>query len=203
MDSSPLGRNRLAFLIGVPLAWAVLLLFHGAPDPDDIYGSLKDEATRYLVVHLGGLVFVGLMGLALYSLVQDLPGRAAQISRWAIEPFVLFYAAAEATAGVATGVLVRDDEGSGAQTLWDNFITGDLFFGLGVAAWLVATISAAFAYRQAGAPTAVVVLLGLSALVAYHAPPIGSVGLVIFAAAVVMLARSQQAARAVPALADR
>ena len=81
MDSPPLDRYRLAFLIGVPLAFAVLLLFHGAPDPDDIYGSLEGEATRYLVVHIGGLVFIGLMGLALYMLVKDLPGRAAEISR--------------------------------------------------------------------------------------------------------------------------
>jgi hypothetical protein len=70
-------------------------------------------------------------------------------------------------------------------------------------AWVVASISAAFAYRRAGASLAVVILLGLSALVAYHAPPIGPLGLVLFAAAVVVLARSQPAPRAVPALADR
>jgi hypothetical protein len=28
----------------VPLAWAVLLLFHPAPDADDIFGSLRQEA---------------------------------------------------------------------------------------------------------------------------------------------------------------
>ena len=191
MHSSPLDRYRLAFLIGVPLAWAVLLAFHGAPDPDDIYGSLSDEATRFLIVHVGGLLFIGLMGVALYLLVQDLPGRAARISRWAIGPFVLFYAAAEAIGGVATGVLVREDEGDGAQALWDNFITGDLFFGLGALSWVVASISAAVAYRRVGASLGVVILLGLSALVAYHAPPIGPIGLLCFAGAVAMVARNQ------------
>lgn len=156
-----------------------------------------------MVVHIGGLLFIGLMGLVLYMLVRDLPGTAARISRWAIGPFVLFYAAAESTAGIATGVLVQEDEKSGAQALWDNFITGDLFFGLGVVAWVVASVSAAFAYRRAGASLAVVILLGLSALVAYHAPPIGPLGLLLFAAAVVVLARSQPTPRAVPALADR
>ena len=73
MRSSPLDRYRLAFLIGVPLAWAVLLAFHGAPDPDDVYGSLSDEATRFLIVHVGGLLFIGLIGVALDLLVQDLP----------------------------------------------------------------------------------------------------------------------------------
>ena len=77
MHSSPLDRYRLAFLIGVPLAWAVLLAFHGAPDPDDIYGSLGDEATRFLIVHVGGLLFIGLMGVALFLLVrsQTVPER--------------------------------------------------------------------------------------------------------------------------------
>ncbi len=37
-------RAEVAFLIGVPLAWAVLLWFHPSTDPDDIYGSLRDQA---------------------------------------------------------------------------------------------------------------------------------------------------------------
>ena len=107
MDSPRPSRRRLAFLIGMPLAWAVLLLFHSAPDPDDLYGSLRDEVTKWQVVHLGTLVFIGLIGAALYLLVKDLPGRAARISRLAIGPFVLFYGAGEAILGVATGVLVQ------------------------------------------------------------------------------------------------
>jgi hypothetical protein len=117
---------------------------------------------------------------------------------------VLFYTTAEATAGLATGVLVQDGEADGAQALWDNFLTDDLFFGLGALAWVVATIAAAFAYRRAGAPMGAVVLLGLSALVAWHAPPIGSIGLVLFAAAAFLLVRSREAApAATPALADQ
>ena len=83
-----LNRRLLAFLIGVQLAWAVVLIFHPAPDPDHIYGSLQDEATQWLVVHCLTLVFIGLMGAALYMLVRDLPGTAAKISRTAIGPFV-------------------------------------------------------------------------------------------------------------------
>lgn len=154
---------ELAFLLVVPVAWAVLLAFHGAPDDADIYGSLRDEATRFIVVHLGSIAFIALMGEALYLLLRDLPGRAAQISRLAIVPFVAFYAAADAIAGLATGVLVKEaNDGAataaGAQALWDNFITNDLLFGLGGTAWIVAAIAAAVALRQAGARTAVVVL---------------------------------------------
>jgi lysylphosphatidylglycerol synthetase-like protein (DUF2156 family) len=95
-------RAEIGFLTAVPLVWAVVLLFHGAPDGADVYGSLRDEASRYLIVHLVSLVFLGLMGAALYLLLRGLPGRAAQISRLAIGPFVVFYVAGDAIAGVAT-----------------------------------------------------------------------------------------------------
>ena len=88
-------RAEVAFLIGVPLAWAVLLWFHPSTDPDDIYGSLRDQVVTYQIVHVGTLIFIGLMGVALYMLVRDLPGKAATISRLAIGPFVLLYGAWE------------------------------------------------------------------------------------------------------------
>jgi hypothetical protein len=46
-----------------------------APDPDHIHGSQQDEVTQWLVVHCLTLIFIGLMGAALYLLVRDLPGR--------------------------------------------------------------------------------------------------------------------------------
>jgi hypothetical protein len=60
----------------VPLAWAVLLLLHPAPDANDISGSLRQEADAWLVVHLGSLLFIGLTGAVLYLLLRDLHGRS-------------------------------------------------------------------------------------------------------------------------------
>lgn len=198
MTTPRFSRTESAFLIAVPLAWAVLLAFHGTPDDNDIYGSLRDEATAFIVVHLGSIAFIALMGEALYLLLRGVPGRAAQISRLAIVPFVAFYAAADAIAGLATGILVKEandgaDTAGAAQALWDNFITGDLLFGLGGTAWIVAAIAAAVAFRQAGARTAVVALTGLSAILVFHAPPIGPAGLLCFAAAVILIARGERA----------
>ena len=192
--------SQLVFLLGVPLAWAVLLLFHPAPDPDDIYGSLRDEPTRWLTVHVGTLLFIGLTGAALYLLVRDLPGVAARISRVAAGVFVLFYGAAEAILGIAVGVLVqhanaapeneRAAVAAAIQTLWDDLLSADLAATIGAVAWAVGAVAAAIAVRQAGAPLAASLLLALSAMVLLHGPPIGPVGLVCFAAAVVLLARS-------------
>jgi hypothetical protein len=106
-DPTPIAPKRLAFLIAVPLAWGALLWFHPAVGPDSVYQDLRDQVNAYLIVHVGTLIFIGLMGVALYMLVRDLPGRAATISRLAIGPFVLFYAACEAIIGLAIGVLVQ------------------------------------------------------------------------------------------------
>ena len=193
-------RNRLAFLIGVPLAWAALLWFHPDVGPDTVYEDLRDQVSAYLIVHVGTLVFIGLMGVALYLLVRDLPGRAAAISRLAIGPFVLFYAAWEAVIGLAVGVLVQHANGvapgersavsDAIQALGGNAIVGDagLLLMVGATAWVTAVVAAAVAVRQAGAPVLASVLLGLSALVVSHPPPIGPIGLACFAAAAGLLA---------------
>ena len=81
-----------------------------------------------------------------------------------------------------------------AQLLWDNFLTGDVLLFLGAVAWGVAALAAAVAYHRVGAPLAVSLLLGLSAIVLMHGPPIGPIGLVCFATAIALLARSQRKA---------
>ena len=188
----------------MPLAWAVLLWFHPAVGPDSVYEDLRDQVSTYLIVHVGTLIFIGLMGVALYMLVRDLPGRAATISRLAIGPFVLFYAAWETVIGLAIGVLVQhaNDAPAGErpavsdaiQAVGENIIVGDagVLLVVGALAWITAVIAAAVAFRRAGAPILVTVLLGLSAVVVSHPPPIGPIGLVCFAAAAGVLAVSQR-----------
>ncbi len=194
---------QLAFLIGVPLAWAVLLWFHPSVERDDVYNSLRDQVSTYQIVHIGTLIFIGLMGVALYLLVRDLPGKAATIGRLASGLFVLLYGAWEAVIGLATGALVQHANGAPAgerpvlsdaiQNLQDNSIVGDPGFvgSLGAVAWITAVIAAAVAVRRAGAPVLATVLLGLSLVVVSHPPPIGPIGLVCFAGAVLVLHRSQ------------
>jgi hypothetical protein len=206
MNSTTFTRRRLAFVLGVPLAWALLLMFHGPGPVDGVYETLHDETTKWLLVHFGTLPLIGLLGLALYLLVRDLPGTAARISRLAIGPFALFYAAGEAIQGVATGVLVRHINGSpssergamgdAAQALYDS-TAAEWIANLGAIAWIVAVIAAAVAYRRVGAPTAASMLLGLSGITIIHATPIGSLGLLCFAAAIGVLARGHIASKTV------
>jgi len=196
-------RPLLALAIGGPLAWAVLLWFHPDVDPNHVYADLRDDVVAYQVVHVGTLVLIGLLGLALYLLVRDLPGRAAAISRLAIGPFVVFYAAYESVIGLAIGALVQHANDAPArerpavadaiQSLGSNAIVGDpgVVALVGSLAWIVAVLAAAIAYRHIGAPLLATVLLGLSFVVVSHPPPIGPVGLACFAGAVALLARAQ------------
>jgi hypothetical protein len=185
----------------VPLAWAVLLWFHPDVPRDDVYGGVRDEVTTYIVVHVGTLIFIPLVGIALYLLLRDVPGTAARVARIGIVVFVVAYATWETVIGLATGALAQHANDSPAadrpavaeaiQSLQDDAIVGDPgVLGLvGALAWLVAAIAAAVALRGVGAPMPAVVLLGLSALIISHPPPIGPIALVCFAAAVALIAR--------------
>jgi hypothetical protein len=203
---SPLrSRGWTAFLIGVPVSWGILLLFHPT-DGDTYYEVIQDHVTAWLTVHIGTLVFIPLMGIALYMLVRPLGGRAAAVSRVAAAFFVVFYGAFEAVVGIGNGLLAHYANGQPAAEQagiadameWvsrDSALFGDfgLIAGIGSLGWIVAVIAAAVAFRRAGAPRPVPWLLGLSAITTVHPPPTGPVGLALFALAVGLLARAERA----------
>lgn len=80
VDKPRFNRRQLAFLIGVPLAWAVVLLFHPAPDPQNLLESLRGGTTRWLIVHFATLLFIGLMGVVLHLLLSGMTGPAARVA---------------------------------------------------------------------------------------------------------------------------
>jgi hypothetical protein len=212
MDSARFSRDELAFLIGVPLAWAVLLLFHPTGEGEAItYADVQEEVTRFLVVHLGMLVFIPLMAGVVYLLVRGIEGTAARVCRIALVLFVVFYGAWEALVGIGTGILVNDINGLAASDravaaplvgeINDNILIRGfgVLVSIGSVAFITAAIAAGVAlHRHAGAPLAVTVLLALSGfLITAHPPPFGPVGLALFIAAVLLLVRSE-AARPAP-----
>jgi hypothetical protein len=210
-DPSPrFSRNELVFMIGVPLAWAVLLLFHPSGDADSIYADTKDEVTAMLVVHVGTMLFIPLMAAAVYLLLRGVESTAARVARYSLIPFVVFYSAWEVLQGIANGVLVGEvndlpaSERAIGSELVQDFAEHPLVRDLGVLATpgslglIVALIAAGIAlHRVAGAPQSVAVLLGISGfLITAHPPPFGPTGLVLFVVAVVIYARSQAHVRA-------
>jgi hypothetical protein len=205
MDSPRLSRDLLAFLVGVPLAWAVLLMFHPTGEGESItYADLQDKLTAWFAVHIGMILFIPLMAIAVYLLLRGVPGTAARVSRIALAVFVLFYGVWEALVGIGSGILVNDinalaeSERAAAaglvETYNDNVLIRafGIFGSIGSTAFIIAMIAAGVALRRhALAPLAVPVLLGLAGfLITAHPPPFGPTGLGLFILAVLLYARS-------------
>ena len=201
---------ELAFLIGVPLLWAILLLFHPGGEGDEIYLDARDDVTRFLVVHIGMVLFIPLMAAVLYLLLRGVEGTAAWVSRIALVPFVVFYSAWEVLQGIGVGILVNELKGlpqtdeplrtTLVQDFAEHALIGPfgVFVSLGSVGLIVAAIAAGLAlHRHAGAPVSVAVLLAISGfLITVHPPPYGPTGLALFIIAVLLYVRSQSQDRA-------
>jgi hypothetical protein len=201
---------RHALLIGVPLAFSVLLWFH--PMISD-YEGLRDVTTRFQIVHLGMVFALVLLAAGIYGLLEGLRGRAAAVGRVALIPFVAFYVPYVAFEGIALGVLgdrlntlPPDQRDAVAPEMVIDFagnpIVGEpsLFWALGSIALFVVIIATMLAYRRAGAPVALQILLGASALIGAHAPPLAPIGWACFAAAGWMVLRPRHVAVETPSV---
>jgi hypothetical protein len=201
---------ELAFLIGIPLLWGILLLFHPGGDGTEIYLDAQDKVTPFLVVHVGMMLFIPLMAAVIYLLLRGVEGTAAWVSRIALVPFVVFYSAWEVFQGIGVGILVNELKGLPqaepalredlVQDFAEHVLTGPfgVFGSIGSLGLIVAAIAAGVAlYRHAGAPVSVPVLLAISGfLITVHPPPYGPIGLALFIVAVLLFVRSQSRARA-------
>jgi len=205
----PFSRQELFLLVGAPLAWVVLLLFHPGGEGKEIYLDLRDQVTRMLVVHVGMMIFIPLMAVVVYVLLRGVEGTAARVSRIALVPYVIFYGAWEALYGIGLGILghevnaLPETERAVGAALIQDFADNVLIRGFGVfvtigsLAFIVAAIAAGIALRRnAGASISVAILLGLSGfLITAHPPPFGPIGLGLFIAAVLLFVRSQAETR--------
>jgi hypothetical protein len=212
MDPRQLSSRQIGFILGVPVAWAILLLFHPTGDGKELYNDLEDKVTVFMVVHVGMLVFIPLFAAAVYLLTRGLEGTAMLVSRVGLALFAVFYAAYETLQGIAVGILVNELNGSSigeaervdlVQDFAEHPLPRDglgVFVSIGSIGLLAAMIGAGIALRdRAGAPLSVPILFALSALlIAAHPPPFGPAGLVLFVVAVVIFLRSNPAPAPAP-----
>ena len=205
MAAGPSPLLRRIVVLGVPLILGLLEVGHPALGPgDNIFETLAPITIWWTALHVAQIPLFALLGVVAFLLVRDLDGRAARISRRAIAVFVVVYPAFDAAVGVASGVIVHAlgplsaDQGvlveRGLQALFWGPVTG-LMAIVGSAAWLVALLAAAQAWRRAGAPLAIVGLLALSGLLlgVTHIRPIGPLACLSFlvAAAWIEVGRSR------------
>jgi hypothetical protein len=194
--------GEVAFLVGVPLLWGILLLFH--PVGDEFYDTVADALTRWLTVHIGTMLFIPLIAAVMFLLLRGVEGGAAIVSRVALAVFAVVYLVYEAVIGIGTGVLVDNLDGFPATEradLVEAYVDSSIiavFETVGSAGWVVAALAAAVALsRRADGrrSVAVVLLLVLSAVpISFHVTPFGPVGLAMFIAAVLLIVRDRSAA---------
>ena len=204
---------EVGFLVGVPLLWAVLLLFHPGGEGTKLsYLDLQDKVTAWMVVHIGMMFFIPLMAVVVYLLLRGVEGTAASVSRIALVPFVVFYSTWEALQGIGVGILVdevnglsQNERATGADLVPDfseNILIRNfgVFGSIGSLALITAMIAAGVALRRhAGAPVAVAALLGVSGfLITAHPPPYGPAGLALFIVAVLLFVRGGRASIEAP-----
>jgi len=197
------GGERL-FLLAVPLAWAILLVFHPTGEGENFYPIVRDA---WEVVHIGTLLFVPVMAGVVLLLLRGVQTRLAVISRVALITFAVVYMAWEVLIGIGVGVLVGHVNDLGAaqqpvgailvERLTDSGLVRALEL-IGTGAWIVALLAAgATLVRERGVSRFALALLALSALpTAWHVAPFGQVGLALFIAAVMLILLGKTSAQA-------
>jgi hypothetical protein len=196
---STTARHRL--MVATPLVFAVLLTALHPIGGSSFYDAIAANQTRWIAIHLIGLILFPAMELIVWQLLRGVPGRAARVGRLALLPFGVFYVAWEAVIGIGSWILVHSGQPESAvNALTSSPIMGDpgIVNVLGSCGWITALIAAALAYRSRGAQTRTVVLIAAGSLMVWHPAPIGPLALIALATGI-HLAQHRPAYRAVAA----
>ena len=170
-----------AFVVGVPLAWGVLLLFH--PAGDSLFEAASSNTTAWLTVHLGTMIFIPLLATVLFVVLRRFDGTAALVSRIALAVFAIVYLAFEMLVGIGVGLLVDTSAPEAVVDAYGDSSILAVIETVGSLAWLVAVIAAGIAmFNRAHTRTsiAVVLLFVISAPgIVIHVSPVGPIALVL------------------------
>lgn len=196
MTSSNLVLRRFV-LLGTPLVLAVLMLFHPLPY-GDLAGELVPIAGWWLTIHTLQFVLFAFMGASVWMLTDGLRGVSVIVSRVAAVVFAIFYDIGDAVAGISTGILARraaelpaeeQDALVRAMEVLFQSSTKNLFFTIGIFAFIVAIAAAVVALFWADAPRVPLFLLALPVyfIGLDHAFPFGSLAFGTFFVAALWL----------------
>lgn len=192
--SEPTSRRTLlrrAFVATAVVGYFILGIVH----PASI--EVGDDTTLYLWIHLVQPVLILLLAWSIWLLVEDLPGRAAQIARIAIVPYAIVYSMFDAIAGVALGQVIRQAnamtsaDGATVQRLLDDSGTDYIGMGLWIAsglAWFVMAFAAALALKRIGGLGPMLLMaIGAAIFAIAHPFPTGPIGIALFGLGVAWL----------------
>jgi len=182
---------RRGFLATGVVGYFILGVVH----PADI--EVGDATTLYLGIHLVQPFLILLLAWGIWLLVEDLPGRAAQVARVAIVPYAIAYSMFDAIAGVSLGEIVRlandasPADGAVVQRLMDDSGTDVVGTSIWIASgltWFAMALAAAVAVRPIGGrgPT-LLMAIGAAIFAIAHPFPTGPIGITLFGLGVAWL----------------
>ena len=209
-----LARLRAAVIIGAPLSLVALSLAHGIDwvmmhgvndeDYDAFIRYIVEIRHRWLAVHVAGLAVFPLLGIGVWWMLPA--GRvASRISRFALAPYVVLYAAFDAIAGIGTAIVAGYRHGLPADqqplidgVMWSLLGESDPAYYLAEVAsyaWAVGTGAAAVAlWQERGWRVAIPVALGGAAMFYSHFPPFGAIAGILLAVGAWQLFATRRAA---------
>ena len=181
---------RRAALFAGPLGYIAVGIVHPVPDP-----RIGDPTGLFIFLHLVQPFLIGLLAYGLWSLLDGLEGRVAQIARFAIVPFALAYTVFETVAGTSMGLMVQEAnklsaaDRAVAENLVDNldalWIGYPIYIIAGLS-WLVASVGTAFALRASGRAVTLLIGLGGALFAVAHPFPPGPIGMTLVLAGFVL-----------------
>jgi hypothetical protein len=189
--------GRRAFLVGVPIATA-LVIFQHPPDPSAAT-DLAERAELYLWIHVALLFMLPMLGVVVWSVLRGLRGGAATTARLLLPVALVFYAAFDSLVGIGAGLLSREamamtgEARGGAEGLaarWMEIpLPMPIISTIAVVSWSAALVSAAVAHWRAGSSWIVVIGLAIAGpLFGFGHPYItGVIGMAGLAVAVIAL----------------
>ena len=178
---------RLAVILGAPIALALLAVVHPLSVSQDLVG----RTDLWLGIHVAQLGLLVLLGFAMWLLLEGTSGTSARIARGSILPWAVFFAAFDAIAGIAIGLLVMDAEAappadrSAISGSVQAVAASELVDRIGLAAGLFAVgvfVVGGLALLRAGAPWWATLMIATGGLAwTFIHPLFGAVGMVAFA----------------------
>lgn len=145
---------RRLLLFGAPALVGVVNLTHPVIAPP-VYAGVLHHLDWWVTLHILNLALFPPLGLAAYTLISDLNGVAATVSRVAIAVFIPIYAGFDALMGIGTGLLVqlsRQLSPAGVAVVTpviNSFYDSPILYNLAAAgsiAWIIAMLAATVAF---------------------------------------------------------